>query len=90
MNRQINTQLIPPSDPLVASMPSGRDIHSAKLFTAPSLDLDALSRMRAPPDADAMDADDDSGSEEGEKSQASLPGAFPGSSSTTSNDNSYY
>lgn len=92
INDTINTQLIPPSDPLVANMPLGRDIHSAKSFVPPSLDDDTLTRMRAPPDVDEMsDGDDDeSGSDEGEKAQAGLPGAFPGSSSTPSNDNSYY
>lgn len=84
--------MIPPSDPLVANMPLGRDIHSAKSFVPPSLDDDTLTRMRAPPDVDEMsdDDDDESGSDEGEKAQAGLPGAFPGSSSTPSNDNSYY
>ena len=90
MDEQINTQVIPPSDPLIASMPSGRDIHSTKLFTAPSLDPDVLTRMRAPPDPDEKDADDDSSSDEVDKAPVGPPGAFPGSSSTASNGNSYY
>ena len=71
-------------------MPSGRDIHLTKLFTAPSLEEDILTQMRAPPDTDEMDADDGSGSDEADNATGGLPGAFPGSSSTTSNDNSYY
>ena len=87
-NSQINTQLIPPSDPLVARMPSGRDIYSSKPFVPPSLDDDTLARMRAPPDVDEM-VDNESSSDEGEKAQGGLPGAFPGSSSTASNDTYY-
>ena len=90
MNKQINTQMIPPSDPLLANMPSGRNIHLPKLFTAPTLEGDALTGMRAPPDAEERDADDDSDGGEAEIAQGSLPGTFPGSSSTSSNDNSYY
>lgn len=71
-------------------MPCGRDIHLTKLFTAPSLEEDTLTRMRAPPDADEMDADEDSGSDEADTAQGDVPGAFPGSLSTASNDNSYY
>ena len=71
-------------------MPSGRDIHSTKLFTAPSLEEDTLTRMRAPPDADEIGADDDSGSDEADAAQGDVPGAFPGLLSTASNDNSYY
>ena len=90
MDEQINTQLIPPSDPLVASMPSGRDIHATKLFAPPSLDGDILTKMRAPPDADEVDADNDSSDDEADKAPGGLPGAFPGSGSTASSNNSYY
>lgn len=70
-------------------MPSGRDIHSAKPFVPPLLDEDTLARMRAPPDADET-IDNESSSDEGEKAQGYPPGAFPGSSSTAINDDSYY
>lgn len=90
MNDTINTQLIPPSDPLVANMPSGRDIHLTKPFVPPSLGEDTLARMRAPPSVDELGDDDDSSSDEGDKAQSELPGAFPGSTSTTSNGNVYY
>lgn len=46
--------------------------------------------MRAPPDADEVDTDEDSGSDGADTSQGDVPGAFPGSLSTASNDNSYY
>ena len=90
MNEQINTQLIPPSGPLLASMPLGRDIHATKIFVAPSLDGDILTEMRAPPDADEMDANDDSSDDEAETTPGGLPGAIPGSFSTASSTNSYY
>ncbi|KAJ5579464.1 uncharacterized protein N7459_005449 [Penicillium hispanicum] len=51
MNDTINTQLIPPSGPLLSNLPSGRDIHTPPAFyKPPSLDDDILVRMRAPPD----------------------------------------
>lgn len=92
---QINTQLIPPSDPLIANMPSGREVHPTKPYVPPKLDDDILARMRAPPEAakvDLMAGDDDSSSnDEDGKGQISLPGAFPGSSAATYlHDNSYY
>ena len=71
-------------------MPSGRDIHSTKLFTAPILEGETLARMRAPLHTDEMDTDDDSSSDEADKGQGSLPGTFPGSSMTASDDSSYF
>ena len=82
--------MIPPSDPLVANMPLGRDIYLTKHFAAPNLDEDTLARMRAPPDADEMDDDGDSSSDEATTAQSGLPGAFPGSSSAASKDQSYF
>lgn len=90
IEKQINTQLIPPSDPLVANMPSGRDIHSTKPFVPPSLGEDTLARMRAPPSVGEMGDESGSSSDEGGEAHSDLPGTFPGSTSTPSNDNSYY
>ena len=78
-NDTINTQLIPPSDPLIAKMPSGRDIHSVKEFVCPTLDEETLARMRTPPESDAekgAGADDDTSEEE--EGKTAPPGAFPG------------
>ncbi|KAJ5090992.1 hypothetical protein N7532_009676 [Penicillium argentinense] len=51
MNDTINTQLIPASAPLLANLPSGRDIHSPPApYKPPLLDSDQLLHMRAPPD----------------------------------------
>lgn len=91
---QINTQAIPPADPLVANMPSGRDVHQTKSYMPPTLDEDALASLRAPPDrsleGNIMGDDDSSSEEEGVKGESSLPGAFPGSSATSTQDNVYY
>ena len=90
---QINTQLVPPSDPLLASLPSGRDIHSIKSFTPPQLDGQALIRVRAPPDASAYSNDgleDDSSDEEGDERTERPPGAFPDSTTGSSHSGSYY
>ncbi|KAL8849768.1 MAG: hypothetical protein Q9221_005251 [Calogaya cf. arnoldii] len=78
MNDTINTQLIPPFEPLLASMPSGREIHSSTPYVGPELDIDVLERMRAPPDADdarALAGDEDSS--EDEAHEDGLPGTFP-------------
>ena len=71
-------------------MPSGRDIHSPKPLVPSSLDDDTLTRMRAPPDVDQVGDNNECSSDEGEAAEDGLPGAFPGSSSTASNGNSYY
>ncbi|KAK4240023.1 hypothetical protein C8A03DRAFT_31865 [Achaetomium macrosporum] len=49
-NDTMLTQPIPPTGPLLAQMPSGREIHSIKAFEPPSLSPDVLEAMRAPPD----------------------------------------
>ena len=71
-------------------MPLGRDVHSAMPFVPPSLDEDTLARMRAPPNVEETSDDYENSSDEGEKAQGGLPGAFPVSSSAPSNENSYY
>lgn len=44
------TQAIPPTGPLLAQMPSGREIHSIKPFEPPVLSAEVLEAMRAPPE----------------------------------------
>jgi len=73
---QILTQVIPPTGPLLAQMPSGREIHTVKPFQLPLLDPSTLEAMRAPPDRA-----DESGtypSSDDETPGESAPGAFPG------------
>ena len=91
-NDTINTQLIPPSDPLVANMPSGRDVSPIKTFVPPTLDEESLIRMRAPPEKDAESGaigGDDSSDEESD-AKMSAPGTFPGESGSAFNDSPYY
>ena len=88
----MNTQIVPPSGPLVANMPSGRDIHSTKPFVPPTLDADTLAQMRAPPERNSAASDgSDSSSEEERRTPGftHLPGAFPGGSASKVGE-SYY
>jgi hypothetical protein len=75
----MNTQAIPPVGPLLAQMPSGREIHTIKPFQPPVLDKDVLEAMRAPPDR-SDDFDDAASSEDEARGTADAPGAYPGSS----------
>ncbi|KAK4230570.1 hypothetical protein QBC38DRAFT_469093 [Podospora fimiseda] len=75
-NDTIMTQAIPPIGPLLAQMPSGREIHSIKPYQPPQLEPDVLEAMRAPPDRS-----DDSGdypSSDEETAVEPPVGAFPG------------
>lgn len=87
----MNTQRIPPSTPLVVSMPSGREIHSTKTYIPPNLDAETLAQMRAPPEPDENPDEGGSSSSENEdgKKQDALPGTFPDSSNPAAGD-SYY
>jgi hypothetical protein len=71
----------------MASMPSGREIHSLKAFTPPELDSSILESMRAPPDrSDDYGGDASSGEEEAPESV----GAFPGKKGDYSSSSNYY
>ncbi|KAF2132906.1 pH-response regulator protein palC [Dothidotthia symphoricarpi CBS 119687] len=89
MNDTVGVQLIPPSEPLLASMPSGREYHSPKMFIVPALDEDSLVRMRAPPDpSEAFQGEeDDSGAEDERNAPV---GAFPGTKSDYAANTTYY
>jgi hypothetical protein len=72
---QVGMHTIPPSEPLLASMPSGREYHTTKMFVVPALDEEALVRMRAPPDpSEAFAGDEEDSADEDERT---APGAFP-------------
>lgn len=77
---KIQAQLIPPFEPLLASMPSGRDIHTVAPFSVPALDKDTLTRMRAPVDEDARQGRSEEGDSdlEDENFSGVPPGTFPG------------
>ncbi|KAJ5355213.1 pH-response regulator protein palC [Penicillium cataractarum] len=90
MNDTINTQAIPPSAPLLASLPSGRDIHTPPAPYKPaSLDEDQLARMQALPDESVnmrFGSDpDDSEEEPVSAGGPTAPGGFPDRSQTASN-----
>ena len=87
---QINTQVVPPSDPLIAGMPSGREIHAPKQYIPPDLDEVLLIRLRAPPDGDdrVLSTDSDNSEDEAKESKANPPGAFHRSS--VAGEGSYY
>ncbi|KAG8530738.1 uncharacterized protein KY384_004095 [Bacidia gigantensis] len=89
----MNTQLIPPFEPLLANMPSGRDIHSSQPFVKPTLDEETLSRLRAPPERaglldDGQDIESSDDDDDRAKHSADIPGTFPGGS--TQSTEPYY
>ncbi|KAL9605042.1 MAG: hypothetical protein Q9179_001638 [Wetmoreana sp. 5 TL-2023] len=90
---KINTQLIPPFEPLLAGMPSGREMHSSKSYVPPELDADVLEKMRAPPDLKdervLMD-DEENSSDEEASAEDGLPRAFPNKSASGHAASEYY
>jgi len=96
-NSTINTQIVLPFEPLLASMPSGREYHSPQPYSPPTLDAQTLAWMRAPSDPEerAFRGDeDDSGGEEVYSGRPGDPvGAFPGTGeeyARTGTSHSYY
>lgn len=93
-NSIMNVQVVPPSEPLLASMPGGRDFpHAIQPFTMPTLDSIAFARIRAPPEPNEAvfrgeeDVSDDE-YEEGARAQAA--GAFPETGGDNRQGPSYY
>ena len=85
---QINTQVIPPIGPLIATMPSGREIHSLKSYVPPTLDQSVLESTRAPPSStDEYGRNSSSGEEDTAKDPV---GAFPGTREDYSSSTNYY
>ena len=85
--------MIPPSEPLLASMPSGREYHTPKAFAGPTLDEDSIIRMRAPPDPSdaAFAGDEDDSADEEQREAATAPvGAFPGTQGGYAAGSNYY
>ncbi|KAF2187825.1 pH-response regulator protein-like protein palC [Zopfia rhizophila CBS 207.26] len=91
MNDTMGVQLVPPSERLLAGMPSGREYHSPKMFIPPALDEDSIIRMRAPPDPGdaAFEGDEEDSGDEDERISA-LTGAFPGTKAEYSGGTGYY
>lgn len=94
-NSTINVQLVPPYEPLLAGLPSGREYHVPKPWNPPVLSMDALVRMRAPPTPDEKafrGEEEDSGGEGGYGSPEPV-GAFPGTGNDytrSATSSSYY
>lgn len=76
-NDTIMTQPIPPIGPLLAQMPTGREIHTVKPFQPPLLEPNVLEAMRAPPDRSDEYGNYPSSDEE-TAVDSSIAGAFPG------------
>jgi hypothetical protein len=71
----------------MASMPSGREIHSLKPFAPPVLENSIIENMKAPPDrADDFESD----TSEEEKEDKAPAGAFPGTQSDYASGTNYY
>ncbi|GJC92474.1 pH-response regulator protein palc [Colletotrichum higginsianum] len=73
---KLNDTIIPPIGPLLAQMPSGREMHALKSYQPPTLDRSLLEAMRAPPErgdhyGDALSSDDEA------KGHAGPPGGYP-------------
>ena len=94
-NSTVNVQAIPPYEPLLASMPSGRECHSPQAYQPPSLDTATLSQMRAPPDPNqqAFRGDEEDSGGEDVYRRGDPVGAFPGTAfeyGRSSTSDSYY
>jgi len=72
----------------MATMPSGREIHTLKTFIPPALDSSILEAMRAPPDR-TDDYEGDGSSDEDTLRQDPV-GAFPGTKEDYSSSSNYY
>lgn len=77
----------------MAAMPSGREYHTPKAFSPPTLDSSLLARLRAPvdPHENAFRGnEEDSGDEVSSQGPVVVPGAFPGAAAEASSGNAYY
>lgn len=81
-NSTVNIQTVPPFEPLLANLPTGREYHSPQPYQPPTMDAHELAQLRAPPEPTDLafrGDEDDSGAEESFR-QGDPPGAFPGAS----------
>lgn len=72
----------------MATMPSGREIHTLKTFIPPAIDSSILEAMRAPPDR-TDDYGGDGSSDEDAPTHDPV-GAFPGTQEDYSSSSNYY
>lgn len=71
----------------MATMPSGREIHSLKPYVPPALEASVLEGMRAPPSSVDNYGEDASSDEEVAQDPV---GAFPGTRTDYAGSGSYY
>jgi hypothetical protein len=87
----MNVQVIPPSEPLLSRLPSGRELVAPTAFQPPSLSRDELALKRAPPDPNDLEFqgnEDDSSDEDA--AAVEISGAFPAERSQTTSSSFYY
>ncbi|KAI1088841.1 hypothetical protein F5B19DRAFT_405701 [Rostrohypoxylon terebratum] len=91
INDTMMTQAIPAPGTLLASLPSGREIHNIKPYQLPELGRESLEAMRAPPDRLDDFGDDQFSSDEATVVNTPV-GAFPGTSDEyrSASTRSYY
>ena len=85
-NSAVNVQLVPAWEPLLASMPSGRDYPKPEAYQPPVLDAGVLARLRAPVEegqrgwvGEEADSGDEMGGGGYGGATGAPVGAFPGS-----------
>ncbi|KAI0022996.1 pH-response regulator protein palC [Xylariomycetidae sp. FL0641] len=78
INDTMLTQPVPPPATLLASLPSGRDMHTIKPYHPPELDRQTLEAMRAPPDRTDDYGGEQLSSDDEATAVAAPVGAFPG------------
>ena len=94
-NSTVDVQTVPPFEPLLASMPSGREYHAPQPYQVPVLEWATISKMRAPPDPidhAFRGEEEDSGGEE-VYGRSDPVGAFPGTATEygrSATSSSYY
>ncbi|KAH7376566.1 pH-response regulator protein palC [Plectosphaerella cucumerina] len=91
-NNLVDTQIIPPTGPLLAQMPSGRDLHPVRPYEPPQLDRSVLEAARAPPEHpdDVVYESSDDETKPGQSSRADPVGAYPGSRQEYNKTPGYY
>ncbi|OAA80053.1 pH-response regulator protein palC [Akanthomyces lecanii RCEF 1005] len=77
LNDTMNTKAVPSPATLLPKMPSGRDIHTIKPYSPPTLGQDVMDAMRATP-AREDDLDGDLSSDADDAGPSNPPGAYPG------------
>lgn len=92
MNDTVNTQMIPAEGPLLAGMPSGRDIHMVAVWRGPELDEGQLRGLRAPlgPREDRGAGDGSSESSSEDEGEGEVVGAFPGTTGDYAGSGKYF